>query len=457
MSKIGSGFAQVIAISFVGFTFMGLLFALVDILNCARLGERFTPFSVAYPVSALTYDETQVYVPGPRRFFETNSLNTEVDVFELRGTMGAWPVMHSLIIGSLAKLVGSLEASWIIAHAVFPASAWLLFFFCARKLQLSIAPALALATATCLVPFGLRNFLLIGQNAFIQPLELSRMPHPALSLALLLLGIVAVSRAVTAGSVIAAVSAGILIGLNFYSYYFYWMAIGLGLITWLSVAAILRRRSEVKVLCVVGLAASLTGLPFLVALAAARSQGLTNLMERFGVFYRGFSIINLSLALIITSAAIFLYTRNRMPPVAIALAFALAGGALGLNAHLLTGYDAQDYQHLTSMWIQPLSFFLLGVVVLQWLSRSWYQPWPWILATLMLVILGAYRQVRVAHNVADDHDRTQNSVRLVETLGSQIHCRLGRRQYRSSSVNPIARAQHAMDLRPAGEPFAGIE
>jgi hypothetical protein len=86
------------------------LFALADIADYAQLGKRFRPFSVAYPVSANTYDETQLYAPGARRFFETNSVKTEVDIFELRDAVGAYPVAHSIIIGSMAKLVGSLEA-----------------------------------------------------------------------------------------------------------------------------------------------------------------------------------------------------------------------------------------------------------------------------------------------------------------------------------------------------------
>src|SRR5215467_13583277 len=102
-------------ISVVGFAIIGLLFALTNIVNYAQLGKRFTPFSVAYPVSAQTYDETSLYVPGPRRFFEENSLRTEVDVFELRDVEGVYPMAHSIIIGSVAKLVGNLEVSWVIA------------------------------------------------------------------------------------------------------------------------------------------------------------------------------------------------------------------------------------------------------------------------------------------------------------------------------------------------------
>lgn len=177
------------AIPAAGFAIMMVLFALVDIVNYAQLGKRFTPFSVAFPVSALTSDESQLYAPPARWFFEKDRLKTE-DVFELRDAVAlspGFPVAQGIVIGSMAKLVGSLEVSWVIAHASFPALIWLLIFFCARMLQLPVASALLLATATCLVPFGPRNFFFLGQGALTQPLELSRIPEPGLSFAFLLL------------------------------------------------------------------------------------------------------------------------------------------------------------------------------------------------------------------------------------------------------------------------------
>src|SRR5262249_19688465 len=156
----------------------------------------------------------------------------------------------------------------------------LLFFFCARTLQLPLAAALLLATATCLIPFGPRNFFLLGQHALIQPLELARMPHPGLSFGLLLLAIIGVSRAAASGTVFAGVGAGILVGVNFYSYYFYWIALGLGLTTWIGAAVALRRWTEVKALFIVGLTAAVTGLPFLLTVVVSlQSQGQRDLME----------------------------------------------------------------------------------------------------------------------------------------------------------------------------------
>lgn len=140
------------------FATFAVLFALADVANYARLGERFTPFSNAYPISALTYDGTSAYVPCAQRFFETSDLKSEVDVFELRDALGTSPIAHCIIIGSMAKIIGSLEVAWVVAHGIFLALLWVLFFACARRLQLPTATAFLLATATSLIPFGPRNF-----------------------------------------------------------------------------------------------------------------------------------------------------------------------------------------------------------------------------------------------------------------------------------------------------------
>ena len=403
------------------FATFALLFALADVANYARLGERFTPFSDAYSISALTYDETSAYVPCARRFFETSDLKSEPDVFELRDALGAFPIAHCIIIGSMAKIIGSLEVAWVVAHGIFPALIWLLFFACARQLQLPIAAAFLLATATSLIPFGPRNFFLLGQNALIQPLELIRISAPGLSFLLLLVAAMGISQAVLSARIVTGIVAGVLVGINFYSYYFCWMALGSGLSIWLGVAAFLRRWKDVKTLCIIGLTAVITGVPFFViTVIGLQSQVAKNLMERIGPFTRDMSAARLGLAAILSVPVIWLYVRTRIHPLVIALAFVMVGGALGLNAQVLTGYDAQHWGHFTNRIIQPLDFFLVGAAVLRYLPKISHWRWLCVVATLALVSLGVYRQVSVASNIAEAHDRYQNSVRMLESLPGRI-------------------------------------
>ena len=104
---------------------------------------------------------------------------------------------------------------------------------------------------------------MLGHNALIQPLELIRIVAPGFSFLLLLVAAMGVSQAVLSARIVTGIVAGVLVGINFYSYYFSWMALGLGLSTWLGVAAFLRRWKDVKTLCIIGLTAVITGAPFL--------------------------------------------------------------------------------------------------------------------------------------------------------------------------------------------------
>ena len=222
------------------------------------LGQLFMPFSNAHPISALTYDGTSAYVPCAQRFFETSDLKSEVDVFELRDALGTSPIAHCIIIGSMAKIIGSLEVAWVVAHGIFLALLWVLFFACARRLQLPTATAFLLATATSLIPFGPRNFFCWDRTRSFSAAGTHPYPGPRIIV------FVAVSGGhVLSARIVTGIVAGVLVGINFYSYYFSWMALGLGLSTWLGVAAFLRRWKDVKTLCIIGLMAVITGVPFL--------------------------------------------------------------------------------------------------------------------------------------------------------------------------------------------------
>jgi hypothetical protein len=187
------------------------------------------------------------------------------------------------------------------------------------------------------------------------------------------------------------------------------------------VAAFLRRWKDVKTLCIIGLTAVITGVPFFViTVVGLQSQVAINLIERMGPFTRDMSAIGLALAAISSIAVIWLYAQTRMQPLVIALAFVMVGGALGLNVQVVTGYDAQHWGHFTNRIIQPLFLLLLGAAILQCLPKKSQWRWLCVVTTLALVSLGVYRQVSVAGNIAEAHDRYQNSVSMIESLPGRI-------------------------------------
>jgi hypothetical protein len=120
------------------------------------------------------------------------------DWLALRFARDSYPVLHSILLGLLAKVIGSLEWSWMVAHAIVPALIWGVLFSNACRFVQSSFLAEAIAWAVCFIPFSPRNFLLLGEDRFIQPLELTRLPQPALSFLLLILSIWLLSRSGTA-------------------------------------------------------------------------------------------------------------------------------------------------------------------------------------------------------------------------------------------------------------------
>ena len=404
----------------IGFAVMAVLFALHDVAIWSMLGRDFTPFSVAYPVSAQTYDETHLYVPGARRFFERGSILPEVDVYELRDLRSGYPVLHSIVIGGLARLLGSLEAAWVIGHGIFPASVWLLLFLSGRRLLRNDASALLLSLLVGLVAFGPRNFLLLGAASLVQPLELARMPHPALSFAVLLAAVMTVARALDTRTISSGVLAGICVGANFYSYYFYWVALGLGLGVWSVASLVLRRSSDTKLFAIIGGTALLIGLPYLATVWGLRhSPDHINLMGRVGGFGRDIAPVTLALSLLAAGLAVWAWQRCQPRPLLIALVFALVGAGLGLHFQLITGYYAQ-HGHFFNRAVNPLGLFLVGAIVIPRL-QSW-RTWQYLCVAgcAGLVLLGGYRQIRVAGAMAASHDRRSAEVQLIEQLRARL-------------------------------------
>src|SRR5262249_48389750 len=123
-----------------------------------------------------------------------------------------------------------------------------------------------------LVPFGPRNLLLLGADSFIQPLEITRMPHPALSFAVLLLAGLGTSESFARGGGVRLLCGGLACGLLFYSYYFSWVGffLGLGVLFLITLAG--RRFEVANRLVLIGLTAAVVSIPYWVRVFEAQHQ-----------------------------------------------------------------------------------------------------------------------------------------------------------------------------------------
>ena len=241
------------------------------------------------------------------------------------------------------------------------------FFLNACRFVRSGSLALAIAWAVCFIPFGPRNFLLLGHDRFIQPLELTRMPQPALAFLFLILAIWLLSRALAQPTPFRLVAAGITAGALSYLYYFYWIAFFAGAGSLLIVVGIIKRWDYAKTVASVLVLGCLTGIPFILWTIEAMNSGhQRDLMNRVGSFTRSPDLVGLILALTLV-VALWLYCKlqvlawsDERPLFGAVLLSVAAGAAIGLNFQLLTGFDAQ-HGHFYNRALQPLLayFFLL--------------------------------------------------------------------------------------------------
>lgn len=403
-----------------------LLFCGADATGALANHADYTPFSVDPSVSADTYDETQLYAPGAMRFLRTGTLPSELDIYELRGLDNGYPILHSVIAGGLARGVGTLENAWVILHAVPPAILVLLLYWMASAFTLNQLYRSLIAWATVLVAFGPRNLALLGGEAFIAPLEVTRFPHPALSFTLLVAACILVARMLSAPSHRSAALVGILCGTLFYSYYFYWTAMYIGLGTLFVGAAVIRRWRIAGYLVEAGVVGILVAVPYIVrAFASLRQAGARALMERVGAFDR-FAGPHGLLILVFGLAAMLLILRRsrrvdipgRLPlglgvPLVL-VAVGVVGTGAGLNLQLLTGYDPQR-DHFYNRLLQPFGTALAGGVVialsripvsfLALVSARTQRVLPTVAALALVVLLGlaVTRQVTSGLITSADH------------------------------------------------------
>lgn len=391
-----------------------VLFPLNHFVGMAVNHRDYTPFAVDPRISDLVYDETQLYAPGPNRFFHTGKIQAELDVAELGEIPNGYPIVHTVVVGILAKALGSIELAWMVSHAVFPTLLWTLLYWCACRAVGSAVFSSAIAWGTCLFAFGPRNALLLRESSFLQPLELTRIPHPSISFLLLFLAIVFLAQAIVRPTIISILVGGLIAGTLFYAYYFYWIAFFAGAGVLFLVLVWLRNWQFAKSILAVLAIGCLAGVPYFSWTFRGMQSGLQrNLMARVGTFTRRPDIPALVLAVsLLILFFVFCKLKLGLKPSAnvlfqVSLLSVIVGAALGLNLHLLTGFDAQ-HLHFYNRVLQPLGVYTAGLLILS--IKPAYKK---LNSRLMLVltsfgiaflISAAYlRQIEVGRNTATLH------------------------------------------------------
>ena len=346
-------------------------------------------------------------------YFRQGKVSTEVDVPELAGMPNGYPTMHIWIIGTMARIIGGVKQAWMLAHALFPAAVWLLFALMYQWQNLSWYVSCAASSITVWLPMGPRNALFLGPDALIQPMELTRTPHPSLSLALLLVFVLTMTQWVRNVTWKGGLLPACLFASLFFTYYFMWLGACMAICFFMMLLIMTKQWKAVLYLIGMSILSGLLALPYLFRVSSGISSttslgGALPLMQRVGSFTHEVNFLFLIIAFVTLSIVIFVYHHWKSQRQNYILWFSaclVIAGLFGLNLQTITGYNAQ-HEHFMNRVVQPFGCFIAisGILILtkDWVSKIIIQR---ISLIVMLVILTAsfLRQTMVAENTCAFH------------------------------------------------------
>ncbi|MFZ0661351.1 MAG: hypothetical protein WAM66_01550 [Acidobacteriaceae bacterium] len=358
----------------------------------------YSPFS-ARSNSPTTSDETGFYAAEVNYTYRQHRLANDTDAFEHRNQPMPYSLLPTEAEVVFARLFHSVGAAQILCYFLFPAiTAWLLIgVFLQLDASLPLAALLALLTLVASFSLrtldnGARDLLAHGlHSGFIETLPASRNPNPNMTFPLFLGALLALIAALRRRSNGFALLAGVLGGLLFYSYVFYAIACSAAVAV-LVLVALLRGRTSTRpasagpTLVGPSLVALLVticmAVPFLLWVRAAkRAGGYFYRMNRMGMVYSHLpSPQELKLSAVYGSVLLLLWIlwryvlpksrsagdRGRSFAGSAVLVFgcAVAGGILGMNMQLVSGFNLQAESHFPHMILQPAMVLLCLVISL---------------------------------------------------------------------------------------------
>src|ERR1043166_1384888 len=355
----------------------GLILVLHHVVGFLANRGDYTPLSVGY-VSPYVLDETMFYAPGVMHYSRTGFLGKEFDVYECRNQAIPVAIFPQIVIGSLVKILGSLEITWMLLHGILPALIWYLPFLIFRKFSSKEQISASLAWGFLFIPFGIRNSLMIGSMSRIQPVEIIRMPNPALSWLLLLAAVVAFAQVLNRPSGRNSAIAAGLASLQFLSYYFYFVAFAGAIAVIAVVVSMVPRRQLLGRLLPMLSGIVLGGAFWVYRSLGSRGSGFFDELYRVGKFGHSPSIVGLALTML-GGSLVFWVGLGKGHLISDALSpeqegmisiicGLVAGSGLGLNIQILTGFDAM-HAHFWNRVLLPVAYLILGCLLALFIER----------------------------------------------------------------------------------------
>jgi hypothetical protein len=428
-----------------------LIFGLPHLLIPYMLGpdRAYTPFAIS-GVSSVTYDKTATYAAMANYTALRFKPPYDTDVWETRDVPVPVTTAPFFVLAMLNAFAGGLDNVFRLCDFVLPPLAAFMLYLLLLEVTGSRRISLVGSFATILISFGPRNFLgvplllLSGQaSSIVQPLEYSRLLHPELSFTLLATALLFLWRTLQRGRRREALLAGVVGGLLFYTYVYYFPI-------WLGACSLLlfgRRwlagRAWLAV-CLVNITTWVVSIPFW--LSILKSSDTPNFSVRLARHYSEVGHIPPpdKLAYTFTYIVIFLllatafarfrhssHTSAWKKRVLLFHACVFAAAIAAMNCEVVLGFNLEAMNHFPNRFFQPFlvlsAFGLLAPPATSLLAKctSWWSARVARVASAVAIgaLLGVAltRQTIVSINVADKHELQVEDRLLFEWLNSNTN------------------------------------
>lgn len=418
---------------------IGFTFGVPHLLIPKLMGKQrtYTPFAVS-GVSSLTYDKTYLYAAQVNYTAIRWKPAYDTDTFEYKDIPSMFPTIPHFAMAGLARILGGIDRAFIASDFLFPSLAFILLYLLIFDLTKDFYLSITGAIFVLVIPFGPRNFigsaieiLTKGHTSQIQPLEYSRYLHPQFSFTLLVAGWLFLWRTWAHSRLRDAVVAGLLGGLLFYTYLYYWVP-WVGACTIFLILEIARKKRAYTPLGLVNLLMWAVGSLFwLIFFQAHRFPNYLWRLSRFGLESR-FALmpekLKLSLAYIFLFGIFTFFFKSFVAPNSnlesqklykkslMFHAVIFLSAILALNAEMILGFNVEALCHYPNRFFQPLLSLALisfaGPAFPLYLKRAGDLSGKWwkaigFLLSIVLLAFSLLRQVGVSINVAPKHEYQQ--------------------------------------------------
>lgn len=352
----------------VGSLFLSYHIFVIDFLG----GEEYQPSTLE-----TRYDITFLYAPRVAEILSGEITAGDVSLYEYQNGPAILPILNPFVMALLAKITGSLNKALIFSDFVFPALLYILVYILileiTKKRHFSLISSFIFIFSPGIGAFN-QYFL---TKPPIPRFDFGRFESPQITFIFLILAMYFIYRAITIKNKSSIILAGLCSGLLFYTYFYDWMYIFVGLFLMFAIFLLQKKIKNVKIIIQIGVIALVVSIPYWINFFA-----ISGLPQYKDITAR----IGMEISHQFRSANWRAYLRHIFIAILVWLAFSKKQKILAsylvafllpllilLNLQVLTGFNPQPDHWVRTHWV---ALYISILALFLWLYEKYFKKIP---------------------------------------------------------------------------------